>query len=270
MEADLTAQPEFGKIDWQAPWLQDWQALAKEVTGAGWRAALNAKAAELDLCNARGLPLRFVAQQDLPEGAAYEAFIGETGAVPTRANLHDFFNALVWLRYPAIKRGLNAIQASELAANGVGQVRGKTRDRATVFDENAVLFACADAALAQALRAHDWVGLLLAQRAAFGVACEVFPFGHALLEKLTAPFKAITAHAWIVELDAAFFDLPRAVQRSRLDALVARQLAADVPGAGFTPLPVLGVPGWATGQDDAYYRDQEVFRPKRNKANLEP
>jgi hypothetical protein len=139
-----------------------------------------------------------------------------------------------------------------------------------VFDENAVLFACADAALAQALRAHDWLGLLLAQRAAFGVACGVFPFGHALLEKLTAPFKAITAHAWIVEVDAAFFDLPRAVQRSRLDALVARQLAADVPGAGFTPLPVLGVPAWATGQDDAYYRDQEVFRPKRNKANLEP
>jgi hypothetical protein len=33
--------------------------------------------------------------------------------------------------------------------------------------------------------------------------------------------------------------------------------------AGFTPLPVLGVPGWWQGQDEAFYLDQTVFRPKR-------
>jgi len=269
VETDLTAPPAFDSIDWQAPWLADWRASAAALTGADWRAALNARAAEENLINARGLPLRFVAQQALPEGEAYEAYIGETGGVPTRDNLHDFFNALIWLSYPNIKRSLNAIQARELAAGGVGQTRGKLRDMATVFDENAALFACADLAAAEALRAHDWQCLFLDWRNAFGTVCEVFPFGHALLEKLTVPFKAITAHAWVVDVDAAFFQLPRMEQRNVLDVIVAHQLATGLQETGFTPLPVLGVPGWAEGQDAGYYRDKSVFRPKRNKPNTE-
>ncbi|WP_146608015.1 DUF3025 domain-containing protein, partial [Burkholderia multivorans] len=44
----------------------------------------------------RGKPLRFVPQAELPPGIAYETHIAATGRVPTRHNLHDFFNALVW------------------------------------------------------------------------------------------------------------------------------------------------------------------------------
>jgi hypothetical protein len=39
--------------------------------------------------------------------------------------------------------------------------------------------------------------------------------------------------------------------------------------AGFTPLPVLGVPGWWPDQDDAFYLDHTVFRPKRPASNIE-
>ncbi|WP_442781896.1 DUF3025 domain-containing protein, partial [Collimonas fungivorans] len=39
------------------------------------------------------------------------------------------------------------------------------------------------------------------------------------------------------------------------DALIGR----------LTPLPVLGVPGWSGGQDQAFYADVSVFRPKRGK-----
>jgi hypothetical protein len=56
---------------------------------------------------------RFVAQDALPAGEAYEAFIARTGAVPTRDLLHDLFNGLVWQRHPALKRRLNALQAHE-------------------------------------------------------------------------------------------------------------------------------------------------------------
>ncbi|HEX7644025.1 MAG TPA: DUF3025 domain-containing protein [Burkholderiaceae bacterium] len=269
MEAGLTEQPEFGTIAWSAPWLEDWRSWAPDCAGNGWRDALNAMARAMDLRNAGGLPLRFVEQSALPESAAYEAFIHDNGDVPTRANLHDFFNALIWLSYPRIKRGLNAIQARELAAAGVGKTRGSVRDAATLFDENAALFACADPAIVAALRAHEWENLFIERRAAFGMQCAAFPFGHALLEKLTAPFKAITAHAWVVETDAAFFRLSREEQRRRLDRIVADQLEAGLPGAGFTPLPVLGIPGWATGQDAEYYRDRSVFRPKRSRTNLE-
>ena len=273
MEAGLTtgptSQPEFGRISWSAPWLDDWRELAGALTGSDWRVALNAQAERANLVNACGLSLRFAGQDDLPEGTAYESFIHETGRVPTRGNLHDFFNALVWLSYPRIKRGLNAIQACELATAGIGQTRGSVRDAATLFDENAVLFASADAALAAALRAHEWEALLFERRTAFGVQCAVFPFGHALLEKLTAPFNAITAHAWLVDVSREFFAMPRARQRVHLDEVVAQKLHDGLPGAGFTPLPVLGVPGWAAGQDAEYYRDQSVFRPRRSQMKRE-
>jgi hypothetical protein len=47
-------------------------------------------------------------------GQAYEAHIFQTRSVPTRDNLHDFFNGLVWLAFPQAKRRLNALQAAEI------------------------------------------------------------------------------------------------------------------------------------------------------------
>ncbi|TNF53836.1 MAG: DUF3025 domain-containing protein, partial [Burkholderiales bacterium] len=88
---------------------------------------------------------RFVPQAELPEGMAYERFIFEKGAVPTREGLHDFFNGLVWMRFPATKRLLNRWQAAEIAKSGVGDVRGPVRDAITLFDENAVLLQAPDA-----------------------------------------------------------------------------------------------------------------------------
>ncbi len=80
---------------------------------------LNDEARAERLATGRGLPLRFIAQAALPAGIAYETHIAETGAVPTRHNLHDFFNALVWFAYPRIKAALNARQAAAIDAAGV-------------------------------------------------------------------------------------------------------------------------------------------------------
>ena len=269
MEAALTGLPEFEKIDWRAPWLQDWGASQKNFAGLLWRDALNEKAGELGLINASGLPLRFVEQQALPDDVAYEAFIAATGGVPTRANLHDFFNALIWLNYPKIKRGLNALQASELERHGVQSARGQTRDGATLFDENGALFVSSDAKASDALRGHDWQELFIGRCEQYGASWSVFLFGHALLEKLTSPFKAITAHAKVVQVDPVFFGLSRDEQRVWLDSHIAQDIERGLSSGDFTPLPVLGVPGWASVQDEAYYLDRSVFRPKRVKANLE-
>ena len=248
------------RIDLSAPWLGHLATIMQPLLQAeDWRVALNARAEGLR--NHRGLPLRFVAQAELPPDTAYEAFISDTGRVPTRDNLHDFFNAAIWLAHPQIKRVLNAVQARELAQQ-VGQIRGKVRDGVTLFDESAALFACSDERLVEALRGHRWVELFVERRAAFNSACKVFLFGHALLEKLTAPYKAITAHAWVVMVEPAFFALDEREQRAHLDARLARELSHGLVSSEFTPLPILGVPGWAEGQDEAYYRDQAVFRPK--------
>ncbi len=236
--------------------------------GSAMLAAFNAGAAALGVVNAIGLPLTFVPQDALPDGQAYEAFIGATGQVPTRDNLHDFFNGLVWLAYPCIKRQLNAMQAEQIAASGVGKSRGPTRDGVTIFDENAALLVLRDSeasrALLEELRTHQWSAALFDRRAAFGRDAELWLFGHALMEKLTAPRKAITAHTRVVWVDDGFFALGHAARLARIDQQVAAELAGEgLDTSRFTPLPVLGVPGWWPGQDAAFYADTTVFRPKR-------
>ena len=235
--------------------------------------ALNGQARALDLRNPSGLPLGFVPQAELPEGVAYEEFIGATGGVPTRDNLHDFFNALVWLTFPLIKRQLNALQAAQIALSGVGKSRGPARDGATIFDENSALLVLRDSeaghALDAALRAHDWHGVFVDQRARFDAKgdADVWLFGHALMEKLVAPYKAITAHTRVVFAGDDYFALDEMARRAWLDQRVAQDLARQgLSTADFTPLPVLGIPGWWPQQDAQFYGDTTVFRPKRKAA----
>jgi len=258
-------------IDWTRPWLVPLKDYAQPILAAqDWRAALNNAAAAQCLCNQRGLPIHFVPQSDLPRGTPYEAFISETGGVPTRDNLHDFFNALIWLTYPNIKKQLNALQAveiagaaSSLALRGQPVVRGKVRDAATIFDENAALFITCDSRLVNALRERRWTELFVDRRAAFGMCCEVWLFGHALIEKLVHPYKAITAHAWAVIAEDAVFSLPHEARARWVDAAVAHRLKQGLSTADFMPLPVLGLPQWHAGQDEAFYGDRKVFRPQR-------
>jgi hypothetical protein len=258
------------QIDWTRPWYDTVRGAFERagVDAHGVIPAFNAGAAALGLSNARGQPINFVPQSALPEGQAYEEFIGATGCVPTRDNLHDFFNGLVWLTFPRIKLQLNALQAAQIALAGVGKSRGPARDGATIFDENAALLVVRDCAeghaLVDALRAHRWNEALYARRAAFGPDAQVWLFGHALMEKLVAPRKAITAHTRVIVADSAYFELGRDAQRAWIDQHVAHELDAEgLSTACFTPLPVLGVPGWWEGQDEAFYADASVFRPKR-------
>jgi hypothetical protein len=209
-----------------------------------------------------------VPQEALPEGTAYEQHIGATGCVPTRDNLHDFFNGLVWLTFPRIKAQLNALQAAQIARDGVGKSRGPARDGATIFDENAALLVVRDnadgQALIAALREHRWREAFLTRRGQWGLDAQVWLFGHALMEKLVTPRKAITAHTRIVLADDAFFTLDHAARRAWIDATVARELAGQgLDTSGFTPVQALGVPGWWPQQDEAFYADASVFRPRR-------
>ncbi|SFD52241.1 DUF3025 domain-containing protein [Massilia yuzhufengensis] len=258
------------QIDWSHPWYDSVRpAFARlALGGPDFIAAFNRSALALGLCNHEGLPLRFVPQAALPEGTAYEEFIGATGQVPTRDNLHDFFNGLVWQSFPLIKRQLNALQAAQIAQAGIGKSRGPARDAATIFDENAALLVVransAGRALVDELRGHCWLAALFDKRAMFGPDAQVWLFGHALMEKLVAPRKAITAHTRVIFVGDDYFLLAPEAQQAWLDRHVAVQLAGEgLHTSGFTPLPVLGVPGWWPGQDQDFYLDATVFRPKR-------
>lgn len=255
------------EIEWRRPWLGHLREVAQTILESdSWRDALNQAAQSAGLRNHLGKSVGFVPQSTLPHGVAYEAFISASGSVPTRDNLHDFLNALVWLTFPKIKVQLNALQAAEIMRTeelGAVSCRGKLRDAATLFDENAALLVTCDTGLLNALRAHRWMEVFLDRRDDFGRVWDIYLFGHALMEKLVRPYKAITAHAWPVVVNPSFFRLPRQDRITRLDATVVEQLHGGLTSADFTPLPVLGVPGWWDGQDAAFYADTFVFRPKR-------
>lgn len=163
---------------------------------------------------------------------AYEQFIFETRCVPTRDGLHDFFNGLCWLHLPQTKTRLNQLQAAQIAADGIGAVRGPVRDAITVFDENAAFLRAPDA-LWEALLAKDWQRLFGELRPLWDQSWLVL-FGHALLEKLVQPRKAITAHVYRVH--------PAADRLPDLDVWLAQHLSAQALAAKpFAHLPVLGV-----------------------------
>ena len=240
------------RFDTLRPWLAH---LRPELDGAlaAWQAGCPVSAALTAIRAAPGnadSDLRFVPQASLPAGQAYEAFIHRSRQVPTRDNLHDFFNGLVWLALPALKRRLNALQAAEIALRGVGAVRGPVRDALTLFDESGALLQ-APPMLLVALQARDWPALFITHRAQWADASLTI-VGHALLEKLaTAPRKALTAQV-----------------------LLADPLALDAAGWAakpFAPLPVLGVPGWWPGNElPDFYDDKTVFRPLRIQAGRNP
>lgn len=238
-------------VDWDRPWLTHCRAigqpLAQQVAaGQSVREVLNASSLS---------PVRFVAQSYLPEGMAYEQFIFDSGSVPTRDNLHDFFNGLCWLHFPLTKRRLNALQAEQIAAAGIQPVRGPVRDALTLFDENAALLRAPEA-LWRALLARDWQRLFIDLRPLWAQA-QLVLFGHALLEKLVTPRKAVTAHIYLAQ------KAPESI--ADWDVWLAQDLNAQtLASKPFAPLPVLGVPHWwEDNKNPGFYADPQVFRAPR-------
>ena len=227
------------------PWRSAGQATARaHANGLALWQALNQHAAA---------PVRFVAQADLPPNMAYEQFISQTACCPVRDGWHDLFNGLCWHLFPTTKRRLNQLQAARILQDGVLPTRGALRDALTVFDENVALLQAPDA-LWDALAVKDWRRVFIDLRPLWQQSRLVL-FGHALLEKLLAPRKSITAH--VVRVPAGQGALPD------WDLWLSRALTAEqLPSGPFVHLPVLGVPGWWDANDDPrFYQDPQVFRP---------
>ncbi|MBS0293894.1 MAG: DUF3025 domain-containing protein [Proteobacteria bacterium] len=244
-------------VDWQRPWLAPLAVLGQQAcahiqAGASVADAFNA------LIEAGAAPdpgVRFVPQSSLPPGVAYEQFIHAEGRVPTRDNLHDFFNGVIWLHYPATKRCFNRLQARVIAAEGVGARRGPLRDALSLFDENGALLL-APPLLHAALAERQWRRLFVELRPLWRQA-RLLLIGHALLEKLVTPRKPITAHVYkaLAAIDCVV----------NVDGCLAADLdAAQLAAKPFNPLPVLGVPlWWPENENFCFYDDPLVFRGTR-------
>lgn len=237
--------------------LSAWREYASLIEGHGWPSieALNAR-------RPAGMRERYAAQtrELLADGLHYEQRIAERGEIATReANWHDLFNALVWLRYPALKRALNARQMAEIAHMGPKQ-RSRAQYALTHFDEAGVVVMLRDPALLPLWDAHDWRGLFWRERAAWlDGRIHVELFGHALLEHALTPGQLLVGKALVVAGSAvsplvAVDTCARAIRENRVlrDPLELR------------PLPLAGVPGWHPDNVcEAFLREVPCFLPVR-------
>lgn len=269
-----------------APYWQPWQQWFAPVPELALMPA-GQVAAYLNQRKPSSLNKQFVPQDDLPEGMAYESFIAEQGRIPTRDGLHDFFNGLCWFAFPQTKAHFNRLHQEQITQLGT-HARGRVRDMLTVIDENGFLIQAPDA-LWQALQAKQWQQAFV-DLAPLWTQSKVMVFGHALLEKLVNPYKAITAHALRIPSHLKLGEIssthlqpptesaqtqspnrgPQIFQLSELQALdhfLADQLSAEyLSTKPYIPVQIFGIPSWSSEQEQPdFYTDTQVFRPARSK-----
>ncbi len=215
-----------------------------------------------------GQPVRFVNQDDIDfNGRAYETVIYQSGQIPTRKdNWHDMFGAFIWCLFPKTKAKLNELHHLDISAHGE-KVRTKTRNAITLLDECGVILAITDDSYRQQFRAHQWHWGFVKQRSSWGRDISAFTIGHANYEMLTKPYIGLTGKAIFVDVPQGFSQFALKEQYSYLDRklcqiITEQDLLKD--NSAFSPLPLLGVPGWyPDNEDPTFYQNKDYFRDKR-------
>ena len=195
---------------------------------------------------------------------AYENAIARDSVIPLRQGSdHDVFNALAWLAFPGAKAALNAVHVRD-QSSAAGNRRSRARDAATLLDESGLLLGCVEPLFARLLRERAWRELFVERRAEAGRVLRPLAIGHGLLGKLRAPYRALTAHALIVAVDADVL-AGTDEERARIDVAAARAIMApDFIPLQLAPLPVAALPGWDSEElGENLFDDVSVFRPAR-------
>lgn len=212
------------------------------------------------IVNGQGLPIKFV--EDC--GDEYERRIYLTGEIQTRnGSWHDLFNALAWMTFPKTKSHLNSIHFEALSSE-TGRNRGRARDIATLFDESGVIIASSDESLSNQLRDFEWRSLFWENRKKVVETMRFYIFGHGLFEKALAPFVGLTGHGILFHVEESFFSLPIEKQLAILDESFEYRYAEIKTTRDFSPVPLLGYPGWSDENSvEAFYENESYFRKGR-------
>ena len=264
---------------WNTDWLNrsdmfaPLRAVGARLPGIGWPNPdlLTALADDAGrVVNAQGLRMRFVPQapksEDFQEGFEPRTFLkGEVQIRPL--DWHDLFNALVWMTFPTTKAVINARHYESLSAGETGN-RPATRDALTLFDEEGVVILSGDAGLLDLVREFRWKELFWNRREQVRKQMRFFLFGHALYHKALDPFVGMTGKGVLLGVPNGFAELPLNSQIAEADRLLAAHVwdrNRMSHGREFSPLPVLGVPGWWGGnEEEGFYENTAHFRPGRN------
>ena len=171
------------------------------------------------IVNASGHAIRFAAQNVNPAALGYETQIFTSGIVPTRPNnIHDLFNALVWLTFPHTKAAINGRHIAARAENAGSRNRGPVQDALTLFDECGVVVASDRHDLLEMITAFQWKKLFWTHRAAVKQHMRFFLFGHGLMEQMLAPYVGLTGKALLLNIDTACLEASTSALLQHIDA----------------------------------------------------
>lgn len=205
----------------------------------------------------------FTASNETLGALDYERQV-HAGEIPTRDLAHDWYNGLVWLGFPQAKQQINTHHIVDSQSSIVRSSNGRSRfrDALTLFDESGAVLLTTDAALVSALLNHDWQALFVKNRSTWADRAQLLIVGHGLLDSMHRPHKGLCAKVipvLVPRLDFGVNELQ----------LLALKLINEIRDSGnFSPMPVMGVPGWFDESNAAgFYRDTSVYRAKPTRGN---
>lgn len=226
----------------QWPQLDDYQTLFKQ-------SAMNIR----PVAQAREVP-RFEDQ--------YEPRVFLKQELQTRTeNWHDFFNAMVWLKFPRSKQALNRLHYKAASQREAGTNRSTLENRLTQFDECGAVIVSASEKPLQLIRNHQWRELFIEQAELFKQDIRCVVFGHAIFEKALNPYIGMTCHCLMLADPGLLAELKQGHSEG-LDRYIADYWLNQpaVRPNRLQPLPLLGIPGYWPQQDSDFYANKKYFR----------
>ncbi|MCF6288273.1 MAG: DUF3025 domain-containing protein [Proteobacteria bacterium] len=198
--------------------------------------------------------LQFVVQNDSLEYSeiGYELRIFQHGLIATREkNWHDYFNALIWLKFPQTKSAINTVHYQEIQQQ-TSNHRSRRRDLLTLFDECGIIIQ-ANNNIQQLIKQHQWQELFIEHKDMWlDGSIKVETFGHAMYEKYLEPYIGMTAKALLLPTEINDVDCFLAHNLNNQQLLISK--------TELSPLPVLGIPNWHKNQTSRFYANTQYFR----------
>ncbi len=211
-----------------------------------------------------------VAQDDKPTCFEdhYEPRIFLKKELQTRnENWHDFFNAMIWLQFPNIKKSLNQLHFYAAKARKAGSNRSTLENAITLFDECGCVIVSDREDLLDLIRGHEWHKLFWQNRDVLAQHLSCVVVGHAMHEKALKPYIGMTSHAILLSST----DLLKGCQANNFNALDKKiselWLQNKINSSrDLQAFPLLGMPGWhKDNQREEFYFNVDYFRAKRKR-----
>lgn len=176
-------------------------------------------------------------------------------------NWHDFFNAIIWLKFPKTKKVLNDLHFIQAKQRKKGSNRSTIENRITQFDECGAIVITNDKKLLDLIKNHKWEELFLKNRKEFEENLKCVIFGHAIFEKALNPYIGMTCHCLLIESNELLVDIKND-DFSRIDQKIADLWKNKISRSPvkFNAFPVLGIPDYWPVQDSLFYKNTKYFR----------